>query len=468
MRRHLTRLAISFVLAAGTGLVLRAQDPGAATEEAAPGESLRWPRVVVAGDTTFTVYQPQIDKFDDAMLEARAAVKVDTKVGDKTQTSYGVVWITAQTQIDKENEPRRALQHPGHRRRTSRPPPRGPRSTLRSFRKQHGGHAHDLPRARRGEPRHRRRPTSKGNAVPLKNDPPPIYYRTHARASRPDRRRSRAPAGRGRLRPPARRQHEEPHPRSRRHLLHVARRPLAPGAGRDRALAARGLGPAVRPGRARRHRQGRKPDAGRPHGGPGRGGQGGARRGQVARDHRQHVPAELIVDAGQAADEADRRDAAPLRREHDGRHLPRPRGPELLRHAHRPLVPLEVAREGPLAVRRRRPTFPPDFAKIPDQRPEGERPRDRPRHARGPGGRDRQQHPADGRGQPRGGEVRGEVRRRAASSTTSRTRRSSTPSTPRRRSCASPRRPTTRCRAASGSRAARRSGRGSWRRSCRP
>ena len=36
--------------------------------------------------------------------KARAAVKVDTPVGEKTQTSYGVIWITAQTFIDRENE----------------------------------------------------------------------------------------------------------------------------------------------------------------------------------------------------------------------------------------------------------------------------------------------------------------------------------------------------------------------------
>ena len=92
------------LLPRGLGLVLlvaalspglpaaRAQEYG---EAVASGGDPEWPRVIEEGGTIFTVYQPQIDKFEDAVLEARAAVKVDTKVGDKTQTSYGVVWITA-------------------------------------------------------------------------------------------------------------------------------------------------------------------------------------------------------------------------------------------------------------------------------------------------------------------------------------------------------------------------------------
>ncbi|MET0620698.1 MAG: carbohydrate-binding family V/XII, partial [Thermoanaerobaculia bacterium] len=100
------RLALASILvaaAAALGVTL-AQDAFPATEADAPQEELQWPRVVERDGMTFTIYQPQIDKFADAMLEARAAVKVDTKVGEKTQTSYGVVWITAQAFIDKENE----------------------------------------------------------------------------------------------------------------------------------------------------------------------------------------------------------------------------------------------------------------------------------------------------------------------------------------------------------------------------
>ncbi len=64
-----------------------------------------WPRVVQEGDLTLSIYQPQIDKFQDDRLEARAAVTVETKgagQGAKKQTTYGVIWIKAHTQIDKD------------------------------------------------------------------------------------------------------------------------------------------------------------------------------------------------------------------------------------------------------------------------------------------------------------------------------------------------------------------------------
>ncbi len=109
------KISAFLLLAAILGFVpppaLRAQQGAPVDEEAmASGEDPQWPRVVERDGVTFTVYQPQIDRFSDASLEARAAVKVDTIVEgdgektDRTQTSYGVIWITANTQIDKETE----------------------------------------------------------------------------------------------------------------------------------------------------------------------------------------------------------------------------------------------------------------------------------------------------------------------------------------------------------------------------
>ena len=86
MRLGLRRAILPLLFAAfatGIGIVL-AQDAPPETETDAPQEELQWPRVVEGDGMTFTIYQPQIDKFADAMLEARAAVKVDTKVGEKT------------------------------------------------------------------------------------------------------------------------------------------------------------------------------------------------------------------------------------------------------------------------------------------------------------------------------------------------------------------------------------------------
>src|SRR5215831_15010327 len=102
MRRLLSRCALiaalALVVTPGSS-ILRAQD----ADTGSAADELQWPRVIQQGDLTFTVYQPQIDTFDDTVLEARAAVQVEEKVGDKTKMLYGVVWIKASTFIDKES-----------------------------------------------------------------------------------------------------------------------------------------------------------------------------------------------------------------------------------------------------------------------------------------------------------------------------------------------------------------------------
>jgi uncharacterized protein (TIGR03000 family) len=60
-----------------------------------------WPRKITSNGYSLTVYQPQIEKWDRNRLEARAAVPVETKASP--QPTYGVVWITARTEVDKEH-----------------------------------------------------------------------------------------------------------------------------------------------------------------------------------------------------------------------------------------------------------------------------------------------------------------------------------------------------------------------------
>jgi len=60
-----------------------------------------WPRKVVNNGTTLTVYQPQIEKWERNQLEARAAVSVATQAN--AQPTYGVMWISARTEVAKEN-----------------------------------------------------------------------------------------------------------------------------------------------------------------------------------------------------------------------------------------------------------------------------------------------------------------------------------------------------------------------------
>ena len=223
------RIALAVVLAlALIAPAVRAQDEAPPADAAPVSAELQWPRVIEDGDITFTVYQPQIDKFDDTVLEARAAVQVETKRDDdKTQTTYGVIWIKANTFIDKESGPRPARRHPDRRRPTSRRPATRPTSTSTSSAAT-SSRARTISLDRIEANLAITQADKKGNAVPLKNDPPKIYYRTSPAIlvlidGDPV---LRAVEG---SRPPARPQHAQPDPEGRRRLLHADRRPLGHG-----------------------------------------------------------------------------------------------------------------------------------------------------------------------------------------------------------------------------------------------
>ena len=59
-----------------------------------------WPRDVMTGQTTITVYQPQIDSWDGFHMAARSAVAVTEKAG--TPPVYGIVELSADAHIDKD------------------------------------------------------------------------------------------------------------------------------------------------------------------------------------------------------------------------------------------------------------------------------------------------------------------------------------------------------------------------------
>lgn len=61
-----------------------------------------WPRLVEDAERSITVYQPQIERWQDDTLDARAAVAVD-KPGTNAQT-LGVVWFKAHTAVDRESD----------------------------------------------------------------------------------------------------------------------------------------------------------------------------------------------------------------------------------------------------------------------------------------------------------------------------------------------------------------------------
>ena len=61
----------------------------------------KWPRTFTSGANTFTIYQPQVDKWMDNLIDFYCAVEM--KAGKETVPKYGVVWIQARTEVDKVN-----------------------------------------------------------------------------------------------------------------------------------------------------------------------------------------------------------------------------------------------------------------------------------------------------------------------------------------------------------------------------
>lgn len=59
----------------------------------------RWPRQILLADATVTLYQPQVESWKDNQLGFRAAVAA--KPQDGGAEIFGVIWGTAQTQVDR-------------------------------------------------------------------------------------------------------------------------------------------------------------------------------------------------------------------------------------------------------------------------------------------------------------------------------------------------------------------------------
>ena len=80
---------------------LAAQAPAPAAENVPSEEQAEsfWPHRIDAGDQTILVYQPQVESWIGTQLSARAAVSVESKTSP--QPSYGVIWFSARTGVDK-------------------------------------------------------------------------------------------------------------------------------------------------------------------------------------------------------------------------------------------------------------------------------------------------------------------------------------------------------------------------------
>jgi hypothetical protein len=93
-RRFLSGAALAVCLACGLQPAVRAQGT---TPGQIPVDS--WPHTVMAGADKLTVYEPQVESWQGNTLRARAAIGVDTPALPKT--TYGVVYYTARTEVDK-------------------------------------------------------------------------------------------------------------------------------------------------------------------------------------------------------------------------------------------------------------------------------------------------------------------------------------------------------------------------------
>jgi len=110
MLGQLSRTAIAGLLAASlvsTPLIQAQQSPPAqpaaapAAASAPAGPSDPWPRRLGTKQGTFLIYQPQLDTWKNNLVEAHAAVSVQP-TGAKDPT-FGVIWFTARTDVDKTN-----------------------------------------------------------------------------------------------------------------------------------------------------------------------------------------------------------------------------------------------------------------------------------------------------------------------------------------------------------------------------
>ena len=80
--------------------VLEEADAPSAENQAAPAApSQVWPRRFEVDDDTFTVYPLQLERWQNDRLDARAAVEVQP--GDAERSLFGVVSVSAQTDLDE-------------------------------------------------------------------------------------------------------------------------------------------------------------------------------------------------------------------------------------------------------------------------------------------------------------------------------------------------------------------------------
>jgi len=79
----------------------RPQNQASRVSAVPPQVDAPWPRESVRGDEKILMYQPQLETWEGDEVHAYAALSVETKGNSKP--TYGVVWFTARTEVDKVN-----------------------------------------------------------------------------------------------------------------------------------------------------------------------------------------------------------------------------------------------------------------------------------------------------------------------------------------------------------------------------
>ncbi|HXY09985.1 MAG TPA: hypothetical protein VEI52_19240 [Terriglobales bacterium] len=64
-----------------------------------PSPDEPWPRITTYQGATISIFQPQLESWTGNQMHGRAAVRIQTSA----KTDYGVIWLTARTEVDKVN-----------------------------------------------------------------------------------------------------------------------------------------------------------------------------------------------------------------------------------------------------------------------------------------------------------------------------------------------------------------------------
>ena len=103
--RRCSLLVLAWLLACSASFAQKLPDAPSAQKAkqpaSKPATDQGWPRTFVKAADTFTIYQPQVEKWDGNRIYLYSAVEVKNTTA-KT-SNYGVIWFNARTEVDKLN-----------------------------------------------------------------------------------------------------------------------------------------------------------------------------------------------------------------------------------------------------------------------------------------------------------------------------------------------------------------------------